>query len=137
MRRFEEANLSLQPDKSEFFRREVTYLGHIVGHNGLRMDPRKVRAVEKFPSPRTQKNMRQFLGLAGYYSFIPGFSECARPLFKTLKKGKFYWGLKQTRSFKELCCALCQEPILHYPDLNNQFVLTTDASDIAICSVLS
>ena len=67
MGRFEQANLSLQPGKCEFLRREVTYLGHIVGQNGLRMDPRKLRAVEKFPLPKIQKNVRQFLGLAGYY----------------------------------------------------------------------
>ena len=138
MRRFEQAKLCLQPDKCEFLRREVTYLGHIVGQNGLRMDPRKLRAVEKFPLPKTQKNVRQFLGLDGYYRrFIPGFSERARPLFNTLKKGKFCWGREKTRSFKELRRALCQEPILQYPDLNKQFILTTDASDIAIGSVLS
>ena len=57
MRRFEQANLSLQPDKCEFLRREVTDLGHIVAQNGLRMDPRKLRAVEKFPLPKTQKNV--------------------------------------------------------------------------------
>ena len=56
MRRFEQANFSLQPDICKFLRREVTYLGHIVGQNGSRMDPRKIRAVEKFPLPKTQKN---------------------------------------------------------------------------------
>ena len=138
MRRFEQANLSLQPDKCEFLRREVTYLGHIVGQNGLRMDPRKLRAVEKFPSPKTQKNVRQFLGLAGYYRrFIPGFSERARPLFNTLKNGTFCWGPEQMRSLKELRRALFQEPILQYPDLNKQLILTKDASDIAIRLVLS
>ena len=91
----------------------IPHLGHFVGQNGLRIDPRKLRAGEKFPFPKTQKNVRQFLGLAGYYQrFIPGFSERARPLFNTLKKGKFCWGPEQTRSFKELRRALCQEPIL-------------------------
>ena len=74
MNRFEYAGLSLQPGKCEFLRQEVAYLGPIVGRDGLRMDPKKLRAVEKFPTPRNQKNVRQFLGLAGYYRrLIPGF----------------------------------------------------------------
>ena len=72
-----------------------------------------------------------------YRRFIPGFSERARPFFNTLEKGKSCWGPEQTRSFKELRRALCQEPILQYPDLKKQFILTTDASDIAVGSVLS
>ncbi|XP_015599251.1 uncharacterized protein LOC107269654 [Cephus cinctus] len=56
MRRLEEANLTLQPDKCEFLLGEVAYLGHIVGRDGLRMDPKKLRAVKKFPTPKTQKN---------------------------------------------------------------------------------
>ena len=139
MNRFEDAGLPLQPDKCEFLRREVAYSGHIVGRDGLRMDFKKMRAVEKFPTLRSQKNVRQFLGLAGYYRrFIPGFSDRVKPLFDTLRKGlHFNWGLEQRNSFNDLRKALSKEPILQYPDINKQFVLTTDASDIALGSILS
>ena len=67
MKRLSKANLFLQPDKCEFFKREVAYLGHIITDNGIRPDPKKIIAVENFPVPKTRKNIKQFLGLAGYY----------------------------------------------------------------------
>lgn len=65
--RLRKANLKLQPDKCEFLRKEVAYLGHIIGKNGVRPDPQKIHAVENFPVPHDPKSVKQFLGLAGYY----------------------------------------------------------------------
>ena len=79
--RLRKANLHLQPDKCEFLWPEVEYLGHIIDKNGARPDPKKIIAVRYFAVPETQKNVEQFLGLAGYYGrFIHGFSEISRPL---------------------------------------------------------
>ena len=73
-KRLRKANLHLQPDKCGFLRPDVGYLGHIIGKNGVRPDPKKIIAVKNFPIPKTQKNVKQFLGLAGYYRrFIDGF----------------------------------------------------------------
>jgi len=79
--RLRNANLKLQPDKCEFLHREVTYLGHKITEKGVRPDPNKTKAVEGFPVPKNQKNIKQFLGLAGYYRrFIPEFSKIAKPV---------------------------------------------------------
>ncbi|KMQ85713.1 hypothetical protein RF55_15566, partial [Lasius niger] len=76
--RLRQANLKLQPDKCEFLKTEVTYLGHVIGRDGVKPDPKKLEAVQQFPRPKTPKNIKQFLGLAGYYRrFIPNFSKLA------------------------------------------------------------
>jgi len=87
MQRLREANLKLQPDKCEFLRHEVVYLGYIIGSDGVRPDTNKIKAVADFPVPKNLKNIKQFLGLAGYYRrFIPNFSKIAKPLTDLLKK---------------------------------------------------
>lgn len=137
--RLRQANLRLQPDKCEFLRKEVSYLGHIIGEKGVQPDPQKVEAVQKFPRPVNEKNIKQFLGLAGYYRrFIPDFSKEARALTKLLKKDtKFTWGEEQEKSFEALKNTLCTEPLLQYPDFTRPFVITTDASNYAIAGILS
>ncbi|XP_043496494.1 uncharacterized protein LOC122520502 [Polistes fuscatus] len=106
------ANLKLQPDKCEFLRREVAYLGHIIGENGVKPDPKKLKAVKEFPRPNNIKSIRQFLGLAGYYRrFIPAFSKVAKPLTDLLKKeALFRWESTHENAFCSLRDALCKEP---------------------------
>jgi len=139
MARLREANLKLQPDKCEFLRKEVAYLGHIISEEGVKPDPHKIKAVINFPAPRNPKNIKQFLGLVGYYRrFIPQFSKIAKPLTDLLKKNRpFKWELSQTNAFNILRESLCSEPILQYPDFTQPFILTTDASGYAIGGVLS
>lgn len=133
------AKLLLQPDKCEFLRHEVTYLGHIIGSEGVRPNPEKTAAVKNFPIPRTAKNVKQFLGLAGYYRrFIPNFSGLTKPLTNLLKKNvPFVWKTEQQEAFEHLKTLLCEQPILQYPDFSKPFILTTDASNTAIGGVLS
>jgi len=64
--RLRKANLKLQPE-CEFLKNEVTYLNHVISKNGVKSDPKKLEAVRQFPGPKTSKNIKQFLGLAGYY----------------------------------------------------------------------
>ncbi|XP_017797025.1 PREDICTED: uncharacterized protein LOC108578250 [Habropoda laboriosa] len=137
--RLREANLFLQPDKCEFLRREVAYLGHVIGRDGVKPDPRNVSAVKNFPVPKDAKGVRQFLGLAGYYRrFIPKFADIAKSLTLLLKKDiKFEWKQEQERAFMTLRDMLCTEPILQYPDFSKPFIVTTDASGHAIGAVLS
>ena len=133
------AKLRLQPNKCEFLRKEVTYLGHVINRDGVKPDPDKLTAVSNFPAPRTDRQIKQFLGLAGYYRrFIPNFSKIAKPLTELLKKGaKFQWSNDQDLSFSTLKTLLCSEPLLQYPDFTKPFVLTTDASGYAIGGILS
>ena len=137
--RLKTAGLTLQPDKCLFLRKEVVYLGHVICEEGVRPDPQKIQAVFAFPQPKTQKNVKQFLGLAGYYRrFIKDFAKIARPLNNLLQKGvPFIWGEAQERAFKTLREILCTAPLLQYPDFNKPFIVTTDASDYALGAVLS
>lgn len=139
MHRLRNANLKLQPDKCEFLRQEVAYLGHIIGSDGVRPDPGKIKAIKEYPVPKNPKNIKQFLGLVGYYRrFIPNFSKIAKPLTDLLKKNKpFLWEQNQNQAFDELRNILCSEPLLQYPDFSRPFNLTTDASGYAIGGVLS
>ena len=137
--RLRKANLKLQPDKCEFLRKEVAYLGHIIGKNGVRPDPQKIHAVENFPVPHDPKSVKQFLGLAGYYRrFISDFSRIARPLTNLLKKDvEFEWTDVQEHAFVTLKTLLCSEPLLQYPDFTRPFLITTDASKYAVGGILS
>ncbi|XP_076285579.1 uncharacterized protein LOC143211634 [Lasioglossum baleicum] len=139
LNRLREHGLTLQTNKCEFLRKEVAYLGHIISRQGVRPDPRKLKAVKEFPMPKSQKNIQQFLGLVGYYRrFVPDFTTKAKSLIDLLGKGKkFKWAEEQENSFKQLRDELCREPILQFPDFNKPFIITTDASEYAIGAVLS
>jgi hypothetical protein len=85
--RLRESNLKLKPEKCEFLRKEVSYLGHAISENGVLPDTTKTKVIEEFPTPQTVKQLRSFLGLMSYYRrFIPGFSRLAFPLHKLLRK---------------------------------------------------
>ena len=137
--RLKTAGLSLQPEKCQFLRHDIAYLGHIITEKGVLPDPRKLQAVRNFPIPQRRKNIKQFLGLVGYYRrFISDFAKISKPLTQLLKKDiSFLWGPEQQKAFETLRDKLCSEPLLQYPDFNKPFVVTTDASDFALGAVLS
>jgi hypothetical protein len=129
--RIRKFNLKLQPDKCEFLRKEVNYLGHVITEDGVRPDPGKVSVIENFPQPTSTKQLKSFLGMASYYrKFIPNFSRVAAPLHTLLKKdANFEWADNQERAFQNLKTKLTSKPILQYPDFAKEFILTTDASN--------
>ena len=89
--RFRDAGLKLKPSKCQFFQSEVLYLGHIIGRDGIACDHEKIEAVKYWPTPQTVKDVRSFLGLAGYYRrFIPEFSQIAAPLTTLIKKNQYF-----------------------------------------------
>jgi hypothetical protein len=134
-----EFNLKIEPDKCEFLKEELIYLGHVVTSEGVKPDENKIRAVVDFPLPKTQKDIKSFLGLAGYYrKFIADFSAIARPLTNLLKKeSERKWSEQEQASFELLKSKLTSTPLLQCPDFNKSFILTTDASGYAIGAILS
>lgn len=132
-------NLKLQPFKCEFLRKEVAYLGHIITENGVQPDPKTTECVVNFPIPTNVKEIKSFLGLAGYYRrFIQNFSQITKPLTNLLKKDcEFIWNDLCTNAFNQVKKLLSQKPILQYPDFSRPFNVTTDASNSAIGAVLS
>jgi len=124
--------------KCEFWLREVQFLGHVVNEKGIHVDPAKIEAIKKWEAPKTPTEIRQFLGLAGYYRrFIANFSKIAQPLTAlTQKDKKFMWGEKQEEAFQTLKHKLCNAPILALPEGTDNFVVYCDASHQGLGCVL-
>lgn len=124
--------------KCEFWLREVQFLGHIVGSEGIRVDPAKIEAVMNWERPKTPTEVRSFMGLAGYYRrFVKDFSKIAVPLTRlTRKNEKFEWTDKCEKSFQELKQKLVTAPVLALPDDQGDFVIYSDASHKGLGCVL-
>ncbi|GJX59334.1 hypothetical protein Tco_0290724 [Tanacetum coccineum] len=124
--------------KCEFWIPKVQFLGHVIDSKGIHVDPTKIESVKDWASPKTPTEIRQFLGLAGYYRrFIEGFSKIAKPMTKlTQKKVKFVWGDKQEAAFQLLKQKLCSAPILALPEGSEDFIAYCDASKKGLGAVL-
>jgi hypothetical protein len=133
-----EQKLFAKESKCEFFKHEVEFLGHIVGREGVRMMEDKVEAVRAWPTPRSVRDVRAFLGTAGYYrKFIRDFSAIAAPLSELTKDNvKFEWTAPHEQAFSHLKAAIAQGPVLILPDPSLPFVVHTDASGFAVGAVL-
>ena len=132
------ANLTVNLNKSEFCHAHVEYLGHVVGQGHIKPVTAKVEAIKALPTPTDRKQLRRFLGMAGYYrKFCQNFSIIANPLTNLLKKNvKFLWTDSCQKAFEQLKVVLSQSPILLAPNFQKQFKLAVDASDIGIGAVL-
>ena len=137
--RLREAKLKLKASKCSFFKKHIQYLGHLVSGEGIEPLPEKLEAVENMPPPKTPKEVRQFLGLVGYYrKFVPKFADIARPLTNLTKQDiKFEWTEKCQKTFQLLKEMLLKEPVLKYPDPSKPYTLFTDASKYAWACVLT
>lgn len=109
-----EARLTLTPSKCRFCSTEVDFLGHIVSRDGIRTDPRKTEKDAGWPTPTSNKEVQQFLGLAGYYRrFVRNFSTVAKPFHRlTEKTVTFEWTPECQAAFEDLCHRLVTAPIL-------------------------
>jgi hypothetical protein len=125
--------------KCDFFKSEVEFLGHLVSDQGLAVDPHKIDTIRDWPQPKNIHELRSFLGLASYYRrFVPGFSKVAAALTSLLHKDQPYlWKEEQESAFQQLKNLLMSTPVLCLPDPSLPFLVTTDASDLAIGAVLS
>lgn len=133
-------NLKMQLDKSEFLRKEVAFLGHIITPEGIKPNPSKIKAVQEYPLPKTTKEIKAFLGLVGYYRrFIKNFAKIVSPFTRCLKKGSKIdtTDPNYIEAFNVCKELLTNAPILTYPDFSKTFCVTTDASNIALGGVLS
>ncbi|GJR13039.1 putative reverse transcriptase domain-containing protein [Tanacetum coccineum] len=124
--------------KCEFWIPKVQFLGHVIDCQGIHVDPAKIESIKDWASPKTPMEIRQFLGLAGYYRrFIEGFSKIAKPMTKlTQKKVTFEWGDKQEAAFQTLKTKLCSAPILALPQGAENFIVYCDASHKGLGAVL-
>ena len=128
--RLREADLKLNREKCNFFKSHIQYLGHLISGEGFKPLPEKLESIKEMPPPTTPKEVKQFLGLIGYYrKFVPRFANVTRPLTNLTRLDQpFEWSDKCQASFELLKEALIMEPMLRFPDLNKPYTLYTDAS---------
>ncbi|KAF4737244.1 hypothetical protein FOZ62_012867, partial [Perkinsus olseni] len=139
-----EANLTLNASKCEFAAPSVHYLGHIFDGHGTRPDPDRVDTIANWAPPTTVTEIKQFLGLVGYYrEFIPRFASIALPIQRltstcaaTPNAIQEHWSAECDERFAILKRALMDLPALSYPDFDMPFEICCDASNYAIGAVL-
>lgn len=128
----------LKLSKCKFAQQTIAYLGHVIGPDGVSTDPAKVQTIRDWPTPTNVKQIRGFLGLAGYYrKYVKNFRVIAKPLTQLLcKDTPFIWTEAQTAAFQMLKHALSFAPCLALPDFSAPFHIETDASATGIGAVL-
>jgi len=139
LRRLEENDLYVKPEKCVWKVKRVPFLGVVMGEGKVEMEEDKVEGVLKWPIPQCVRDVRKFLGLANYYRrFVKDFAKVALPMNKlTRKDEKWKWGEEQQRAFKQLKGVFTTRPVLATPDLDKEFRVEADASNFATGEVLS
>ncbi|CAN6576835.1 unnamed protein product [Malus baccata var. baccata] len=138
LKRCVETNLVLNWEKCHFMVKQGIVLGHIISEKGIEVDKSKIDLVRHLPSPTSVREVRSFLGHAGFYRrFIKDFSKIAQPLCRLLQKEVAFEFTKECKaSFNQLKELLTTAPIIVPPDWSLPFELMCDASDYALGAVL-
>ena len=137
--RLRKFGLKMKREKCSFFKKHIQYLGHLVSEKGFELLPEKLESIRKMPAPRTAKEVKQFLGLIGYYrKFVPRFADISRPLTKLTRHNiTFEWTDQCAKAFNHLRELLMEYPILRYPNPTQGYILYTDTSRIGWSGVLT
>ena len=120
----------MKREKCDFFKKYLQYLGHLVLEEGFKPLPEKIKSIKNMPPPKNAKEVKQFLGLAGYYrKIVPRFADLSRQLTNlTQQSVDFKWMEKCQKLFDNLRELLTKYPILRYPDPSKDYTLFTNAS---------
>jgi hypothetical protein len=137
--KLKEINAVIKLKKCEFGKRNLEFLGHRVGKDGLQPGVEKVEKIKNMKRPENVTEVRSFLGLCSYYrKFVKDFSKIAKPLNNLMKKNvKFEWKEKQQKAFDILKTKLMEKPIVKYPDFGKEFMVITDASGKGLGAILA
>ena len=137
--RLKAEGLKLKLEKCCFFKKHIQYLGHLILADGIQPLPEKLKSIAKIPAPKNPKEVKQFLGLVGYYrKFVPKFADISRVLTHLTKKYiEFKWMPECENCFQILKEFLQQAPILRYPNPGANYTLYTDASKYAYAGILT
>ena len=137
--RLKKAGLKLKLEKCCFFKKHIQYFGHLISADGIQPLPEKLESIAKIPAPKNPKEVKQFLGLVGYYrKFVPRFTDISRVLTHLTKKDvEFKWTPECENCFQILKEFLQQTPILRYPNPQASYTLYTDASKYVYADVLT
>ena len=140
-RTLQESGLTLKVSKCQFEKKEVHYLGHVIGTGAVNPDPAKIKCIREHPQPQTKRDVKAFLSLAGYYRhFVPGYAMMAAPPSDLTRKGKseqVLWTVECEAAFETLKRVLVSAPVLQIVDPSKPYKLQTDASGRGLGAVLS
>jgi hypothetical protein len=129
--------LFLKQSKCAFGASEVEYLGHLVGKDGIWVDPKNIEAMQDWPHPNTLQSLRGFLCLTGYYrKFVKNYEKIATPLTALLKNNSFTWTSAAAQDFQTLKTTMCTTLVLALRDFTKTFVFEFDSSGKGIGVVL-
>ena len=135
-----ESGIRLNLKKTEFCKTELLILGYLLTDSGLKPNPNKQKILLNWPLPKTVKEVRQFLGISGWFrKFLLNYAKKAAPLYDILKGAKptFFWGPEQDLAFNVLKSDLMKAPILAPPDLTKPWIVFSDASGLGLGSILT
>jgi len=139
LKRLEENNLFVKPEKCKWKVREVEFLGVVIGPRGVEMQKEKVEGILNWTISKNIKEVQKFLGLANYYRrFIKDFAKIAAPLHILVRKEqKWKWEKKQEKAFRRLKEVFTIEPVLAILDIDKEMRVEANALDYATGGVLS
>jgi hypothetical protein len=139
LQKLRDNDLFLKPEKCHFHKKEVEYLGVIVGKGQVKMDPIKVKGITDWPTPTNLSELRSFLGFGNYYKdFIPDYSRITRPLHDLTKKGvQWHWDDSEQHMFQLLKEIFTSYPVLQNPDPTKRYIVDTDTSQFAVGATIS
>lgn len=139
-RRIQQAGMTIKPSKCKFGYSDITFLGHKLGMGRVATKEDILEKIQAARPPKTKKEVQSFLGLTGFYrEFIPHYAEVANPLVELTKKGAsnaVKWTSEHDKAFATLKQHMAAPPVLLAPNLQEEFVLRTDASNVALGAVL-
>jgi len=140
LERLDRVNLTVKPSKSQVSCARIPYLGHLAGAGEMRPLEAKVETLRQFPVPETKKQVRGFLGLAGYYSkYIPNYASLVAVLTDLTRKTeprKVKWTEDCDVAFNKVKQILCAHPVLTLPDFSKRFIVQVDASERGLGAIL-
>jgi len=134
-----ENKLFLRPEKCEFYKQRIEYLGLVISENKVSMDLVKVAGVREWPTPENKTDIQAFLGFVNFYQrFIRDFSAKAQPLFDLTRSEQVWmWGEREQAAFEDLKTAVTTAPVLVSPQELDPFRIKVDSLDFATGAVLS
>ena len=133
------ANLTVNLKKCSFAQTSMEYLGYVITSNGISINQEKLAPITDYPTPRTAKDVKRFVGLCGWYrQYIENFATVMEPLNRCLRKDiKFCWSHEQQIAFDRIKQCIVNATALALPNFDKQFILRTDSSDLGLGAVLA